>query len=270
MMKDFSNLIDKISFSNALKKNTLHKVYETINDPQKELLSKTLKVYLLAAISWSISLFSSINWFVFPIISSLIVIYILLFYFKSPNFFKSAAYNSVTYLFTQNALIFYVSSLEISNSNLLNRAISMIYIIVGYSLSLNIVKIKLIENIQETYLSENKQMVKKSIIKMVKIFSSVLVIFIAILIAAMQFYRFNKWWLHDNNYNFLSGLNGSVVGNILSVVSVFIGISVLCLITLLPTLLLNSKIVVDGFVLKKYSEEFRKEYEFTKKEWYSD
>lgn len=269
-MKDIFKLIANISFSNALEKNTLHKVYETINDPKKEVFSKKFKVTLLAISSWGISLFSNINWFIFPILSSLIIIYGLVFYFRSPHYLKKAAYNSITYLFSQNALIFYISSLEVSNNVLLNRIISMLYIILSYSLSVYIVKIKLIDNAQETYLSENNHIVRRSIIKIVKIFSSLLVIFITVLIAAMQIYRFNKWWINNNDYNFLSGLNGSLLGNVLSVASVFIGIFILSMVTLLPTLLLNSQVVVRGLVLKKYSEEFRNEYEFERKEWYGE
>lgn len=56
----------------------------------------------------------------------------------------------------------------------------------------------------------------------------------------------------------------------LSAIFVFIGLSVLFLVTLLPTLLLNTSAVVDGYVYKKYSEAFRKEYEFTEKEWYGE
>ncbi|MGM0219305.1 hypothetical protein [Enterococcus sp. AZ126] len=269
-MKNISKLIDTISFSNALEKNALHKVYETINDSKKELFPKTLKVLILASISWSISLFSGINWFIFPILSLLIIIYGIVLYFKSPLYFKKAAYNSVIYLFTQNMFIFYICSLEISSSVLLNRSLSIIYIILSYSLSLYIVKIKLIDSIQDKYLSKNEKLSKKRIIKIVRVFSATLVSFIAILIIVIQFYRFNKWWINNNDFNFLSGLNGSVIGNILSVISVFIGIFLLSTITLLPTLLLNSEILADGLILQRYSEDFRKKYEFEKKEWYNE
>lgn len=269
-MNDISKLIGTIPFSNALEKITFQKVYETINDPQKELFPKTLKVFVLACISWGVSLFSSINWFIFPILSLLIIIYGMVFYFKSPLYFKKAAYNSVIYLFTQNMFIFYICSLEISNSVLLNRTLAIIYIILSYSLSLYIVKIKLIDNIQDKYLSKNEKLSKKRIIKIVRVFSATLVSFITISIVVMQFYRFNKWWINNNDFNFLSGLNGSVIGNILSVISVFIGIFILSTITLLPTLLLNSETLSDGLILQRYSEEFRKEYKFEKREWYNE
>ncbi|MGM0124829.1 hypothetical protein IGI37_002223 [Enterococcus sp. AZ194] len=269
-MKDISKLIDCIDFSNALEKNTLHKVYETIHDPKEDLLPRTLKVFILASISWIVSLLSSINWFIFPILSLLIVIYGLVFYFKCPSYLNKAAYNSVFYLFTQTMFIFFICSLEISTNVLMNRCLATIYIIVSYSLSLYIVKIKLIDTIQVKYLPKNKELSKKRLIKIVRIFSSTLATFIAISIMVMQFYRLNKWWINNNDFTFLSGLNNSVIGNILAIISVFMGISILSLITLLPTLLLRLEILADGLLLQKYSEDFRKEYEFEKKEWYGE
>lgn len=84
----------------------------------------------------------------------------------------------------------------------------------------------------------------------------------------MQVYRFNKWWLMDNDFDFLSGLNGSFLGDIVSIVAVLIGLSVLILVTLLPTLMINSEVIVEGLVLKHFSEEFREEYGFTREDWY--
>ncbi|MGM0214466.1 hypothetical protein [Enterococcus sp. AZ109] len=269
-MKDVSKLIEAISFPHALEKNTLHKVYETMNDPKNELFPKTLKVFVLAGVSWSISLFSSINWFISPVFSLSMVICGIVFYFRSPLYFKKAAYDSVIYLFAQNMFIFYICSLEISDSVLLNRTVAVIYIILSYSFSLYIVKIKLIDTIQEKYLLGREEKIKANIIKIVRAFSVVLVTFIAILITVMQFYRFNKWWINSNDYDFLSGLNGSIIGNIIVIISVFIGIFVLSTITLLPTLLLDSETLADGLILRRYSEDFRKEYEFEKEKWYSE
>lgn len=42
------------------------------------------------------------------------------------------------------------------------------------------------------------------------------------------------------------------------------------LVTLTPTVLLNSKVVVTGLLLRKYSEEVRFEYDFTEEEWYGE
>ncbi|WP_228465711.1 hypothetical protein [Listeria marthii] len=175
------------------------------------------------------------------------------------------------YLFTQTALVFYITSIEISDSTMINRIAACLYILFGYCLSLYITKIKLIENVQTKYLANDGKLgKKKGTIKAVKILSAVLVGFIVIVIAGMQFYRVNKWWIDGSNSDALSGLNGTLAGTILSAILMVIGVAILVIITLLPTLLLNAAAVVDGYIYKKYAEEFRKEYEFTEKEWYGE
>ena len=42
------------------------------------------------------------------------------------------------------------------------------------------------------------------------------------------------------------------------------------IVTLLPTLFFNAHVFVKAKLLSSYSEEFRKEYDFTKEEWYGD
>ncbi|MBC1814365.1 hypothetical protein HCA60_17925, partial [Listeria booriae] len=171
------------------------------------------------------------------------------------------------YLFTQTALIFYIASLEISGSNVINRIVALLYILLMYGLSFYVIQIKLIENVQTKYLADDgKQIKKKRTIKLVKVLSTVLVSFIIVVIAGMQFYRVNKWWIDGSNYEFLSSFNGTLIGTVLSAVFVFIGITALILITLLPTLLLDASVVVDGYIYKKYAEKYRVEYEYTEEE----
>ncbi|WP_088825592.1 MULTISPECIES: hypothetical protein [Listeria] len=269
-MKIFK-LVDQISFESALAKISLHQAYETLNGTGKELLPKTLKIYVFAAISWLICFFSSNNWFVFPIIATLVIVGIIVGYFRSNLYFKKAGYNVAVYLFVQTALVFYIASSEISGSLMLNRTVSLVYILVCYYLSLYVVKVKLIECVQVKYLFNDSKKIKMSrAIKAVKILSSTLIAFIVILIAIMQFFRFNKSWIEGANYDFLSGLNGTFMGTVVAGFSIAIGISVLFLISLLPTLLFNAAFVADGLILRKYSENFRKQYEFTENEWYGE
>ncbi|MBC2102849.1 hypothetical protein HCB11_11140 [Listeria marthii] len=270
-MNTLSKLLDSISFENTLEKNSLHHIYETLNGTGKEIFPRTLKIFVFASISWLICLFSGYNWYVFPILASIIIIGICIGYFRSSLYFKNAAYALSVYLFTQTALVFYITSIEISDSTMINRIAACLYILFGYCLSLYITKIKLIENVQTNYLANDGKLgKKKGTIKAVKILSAVLVGFIVIVIAGMQFYRVNKWWIDGSNSDALSGLNGTFAGTILSAILMVIGVAILVIITLLPTLLLNKAAVVDGYIYKKYAEEFRKEYEFTEKEWYGE
>lgn len=268
-MRTFSKLVEQVSFVDSLKSNSIHHVYETLNGTGKELLPMSLKIVIFAAISWLICIFSVNNWYVFPIVASVIVVVIIIGYFRSSLYFRKAAYTMAVYLFTQTALIFYIASLEISGSNVINRIVALLYILLMYGLSFYVIQIKLIENVQTKYLADDgKQIKKKRTIKLVKVLSTVLVSFIIVVIAGMQFYMVNKWWIDGSNYEFLSGFNGTLIGTVLSAVFVFIGIAALILITLLPTLLLDASVVVDGYIYKKYAEKYRVEYEFTEEEWY--
>lgn len=270
-MNTLSKLLDSISFESTLEKNSLHHIYETLNGTGKEIFPQTLKIFVFASISWLICLFSGYNWYVFPILASIIIIGICIGYFRSSLYFKNAAYTLSVYLFTQTALVFYITSIEISDSTMINRIAACLYILFGYCLSLYITKIKLIENVQTKYLANDGKLGKKKrTIKAIKILSAVLVSFIVIVIAGMQFYRVNKWWIDGSNSDALSGLNGTLAGTILSAILMVIGVAILVIITLIPTLLLNTAAVVDGYIYKKYAEEFRKEYEFTEKEWYGE
>ncbi|MBC1628254.1 hypothetical protein HB952_10335 [Listeria welshimeri] len=270
-MNSVSKLVDSISLKKSLENNSLHHIYETLNGTNKELFPRTLKIFVFASISWLICLFSAYNWYLFPILASVIIIAICIGYFRSSFYFKNAAYTFSVYLFTQTALIFYITSIEISDNVIINSTAACLYILFGYCLSFYIIKIKLIENVQTEYLADNEKLgKKKGTIKAVKMLSVVLMGFIVLIIAGMQFYRVNKWWIGESSSDALSGLNGTWVGMILSVLLIFIGIVILIIITLLPTLLLNASALVDGLIYKKYSEEFRKEYEFTEKEWYGE
>ncbi|MBC1520122.1 hypothetical protein HB912_00495 [Listeria aquatica] len=270
-MSLFSKIVNQISFEKALEKNSLNQICITLNGTGKELLSKTLKIFIFAVVSLLVCLFSSNNWFVFPIIAAIIILVTVIGYFRSSLYFKTAIYNIAIYLFVQTALIFYISSLEVTDSSFINRVIAIVYILIGYSLSFYVIKLKLLEKVQTRYLeTEEKQLRKRKSIKAIRILSIVLVSLSIIIIAGMQLYRINKWWFGGTDADFLAGLNGTFAGTIIASVFVCIALLVLFLITLLPTLLLNATTVVDGYIYKKYSEDFRTEYEYTEEEWYGE
>ncbi|MGM0219306.1 hypothetical protein [Enterococcus sp. AZ126] len=91
---------------------------------------------------------------------------------------------------------------------------------------------------------------------------------VAILILiGMQVYRLNKWWLNNaiaENPLAQNSLMDDLIG-------IFVGIPLLLLISLIPTyFLFNAKHYVQGKVISQYAEEFREQYNYTKKEWYSE
>jgi len=268
-MNSFWNLVKEIPLSNFLLKTPYQEVLENLDNHEKGILTKNSKLFLSSLFGWGISLFSTINWFVFPVSSSLIILANLILFLRSKNFFKEAAYSIALYVSCQTALIFYVASIKVSNTTSWNRIASTTYILISFLLVLFVVKTKLMENLQARYLPD-KKMTHFLSIKMVKRVSKFIVIFIALYLAALQFFRVNKWWLRNFNPDLLSGLNGTFLGNILSIISVIIGLVVLMLVTLIPTILLDIKVIVTGLLLRDYSEEVRNEYGFTEKEWYGE
>ncbi|WP_172209553.1 hypothetical protein [Pseudolactococcus hodotermopsidis] len=269
-MKEIYKLVSEISLSNVLKRNTFQKVFEILYGVGEKGISQNLKVYILALISWLVSLVSSVNWIIFPISSTIITFTLLTVYCKRPRFLNDVAYTLATFLLCQNTVIFYLASIKISENVILNRSVTLFYVLICYFLSFYIVKIKLLDSIQESYFADSKNIIKSNAIKNIKLLSSILVLFVILLISAMQLYRLNKWWIKSYNLEFLAGLNGTILGNIFSIISVFIAIIIVLLFTMIPTLFLNSDIIVNGLLLRKYSEEFRKEYDFTKEEWYGE
>lgn len=140
----------------------------------------------------------------------------------------------------------------------------------SYCISIYLVRIKILDSIQTLYFSGKNEKIKINTIKYVRLFSSIIVLFTVFVLAAMQFYRLNKWWLKGIDSEFLTGLNDTLLGNIISIGCILVALIVLLLITLIPTQFLKPELVATGILLKKYSEAFRKEYDFTKEEWYGE
>ncbi|EDO1150631.1 hypothetical protein FQS07_00155 [Listeria innocua] len=114
------------------------------------------------------------------------------------------------------------------------------------------------------YLELNELAVFDSTIKIPlwgKIVDKSLVYGIVIVIAGMQIYRMNKFWLLNDN----SWISTMLVplGQILLVAIVVF------LLVALPMRFFYPDFV-KSYLLQKYTEEFRKEHDFTKKQWYSE
>ncbi|MBC1283642.1 hypothetical protein HB768_11325 [Listeria welshimeri] len=94
-----------------------------------------------------------------------------------------------------------------------------------------------------------------------KIVDKSLIYGIVIVIAGMQIYRINKFWLLNDN----SWISTMLVpmGQILSVAIV------LFLLVAIPVRYFYPEFV-KSYLLQKYTESFRKEHDFTKKQWYSE
>ncbi|WP_226896579.1 hypothetical protein AADZ52_13745 [Listeria welshimeri] len=268
-MKTLSKLINAVSFENALEKNSMHRIYENLNGTGKEVIPKSLKVYILAAFSWSICLISGLKGAGFPITASIIILGIFIGFIRSKRYFKNAAYTIAVYLITQTAVLFFFSVwMPWENPDMI-RTYAILYILFGYGLSFYIIRIRLIENIQINYLIKDGKLIRKrKTIKILKIVAVILGLALVVAIWVTRFYTISSdWWNSSNNYDYSYD---SLVGTVLYVFSSFIAFANLALFTLFPTVLLKTSVVLDGFIYKKYSLDFQKEYEFTDKEWYGE
>lgn len=167
-MKKFAYLIKQISFSDVLKQNNYDKVYATLNKSETEVFPKTLKILIFSTVSFLISLYSAVNWLLFSVVSTITIFLTLLFYFRSPNFFKKASYKLVSYFFVQNTFIFYLSSLKITDNVSLNRILASVYILLSFVTAFYILRLKLLETIQTKYFPKNQALIKGNAMKFVK------------------------------------------------------------------------------------------------------
>ncbi|OJG99376.1 hypothetical protein RV18_GL001444 [Enterococcus termitis] len=83
---------------------------------------------------------------------------------------------------------------------------------------------------------------------------------IGLIIIAMQYYRINKFWIIGNS--------SWITKVLIPVGQLFLWLIILLLLIALPIRIFYPNFV-KNYILQLYSEEFRNEYGFTEKEWYS-
>ncbi|EQC0675406.1 hypothetical protein ACY2DU_000136 [Listeria innocua] len=270
--KDIQETIQKISFNQAsqiINKKTIEK---TMN--QKMLLLR----YIIFAIIISIetllaSTFSGwvVSSTVFAVIEWAVVLVTIIYFFKinlksfAENYL-SRFYSCCSIIFSIVSVIFSIGlwfifgafSAGIKDEYMTQIIIQTICAVVGVIL----VSFAIYKYLQ--YLEIKELAVFDSTIKIPlwgKIVDKSLVYGIVIVIAGMQVYRMNKFWLLKDN----SWISTMLVplGQILLVAIVVF------LLVALPVRFFYPDFV-KSYLLQKYTEEFRKEHDFTKKQWYSE
>lgn len=202
----------------------------------------------------------AINYYAIYLVGALIFLSILAVkYVTLKPIFKILNYNTVLFLVWQTAAIFFmIVFLRVKADTY--HLIPFLYIILSYGFSFLLVRARINTYVKEAFgeiHNSKKRVFSKTITK-------ILSVFLAVVIIAILFYRGNKWWLINMNTTVeASGfLQYAIWG---------IGLLVLLIgFTLLPTLLFSPSQYVKGRLIKKYAEEFRKEYGFTEKEWYGE
>ncbi|MDN3198889.1 hypothetical protein P0E48_10030, partial [Enterococcus faecalis] len=82
---------------------------------------------------------------------------------------------------------------------------------------------------------------------------------IIVIIGVMQFYRMNKFWIESNESN--------AINAIIALGQLIVGSLCFLILIILPIRMFYPNFI-SSMLLKKYSEEFRLDYGFSKKEWY--
>ncbi len=176
--------------------------------------------------------------------------------------FKVLDYNKLLFFIWQTAAIFFLIVFLVVRGDKYNL-IPLFYIIFSYTISFFIMKIQI-----NSYLEREYHVGKKATSRINHFFdmklTKGLVVFLSTIIAITMIYRVNKSWMR--NIKLTTGDPSILEYTIWSVVL----LGLLAGFTFLPNLLFSPADYVKGKLMKKYSEEFRQEYGFSKEEWYGE
>lgn len=224
--------------------------------------SYTNKIILSFLFSVFISL-PSINYYWGISLLSLIVLSIFLVKYLTLNKFqKIVNYNIYLYIILQTGVIFFLT-VFLYMKNDTKHVVPIFYIAISYLLSLFIVYFRVSGSLRTTYNLEQSSLRKLSTLIATKT-SKLLKLFVSLIILSAIVYRINKWWLlnADTTFNNVSTLEYIFWGAGL--------VTILLVLTLLPTLLIKPDKIIKYKLIETYAEDFRKRYDYSKKEWYGD
>lgn len=197
--------------------------------------------------------------------AELIIIGFMLYQFFKPypSFLRNWGYKNYCYSMAKTAYIsYFIVGLGMDDGNYI-----VTFFLVSFCVASFLILYKKVE--QNRTLEEMNSLFNKNY-KTSKLMSIVLKlsgVLVGLILIGMQIYRMNAWWINSGRGKD-SVLSNSLLDNL---IGIGIGIPMLLIITLVPTyFLFHATIYIRGEVIKKYSEEFRIEYEFTRKEWYGE
>lgn len=217
------------------------------------------KIIWCAIFSIFLSLPSTNYYVIFTIIAGIVLLLFVFRYLTILPLYKVLFYNVTLYLILQTGTIFFFTVFLYAKNDTYHL-LPFVYIFSSYLASFLLIRLKVINYAKKVYSISTKG----NFIKMEKILSSVLSLFLAAIIIFTVFYRLNKWWLNDLR------LSSDESGHFVNIFYGGILIIVLVGCTLLPTLAFNPKKYVQGKLIKKHSEYFREKYNLSNKDWYGD
>lgn len=198
------------------------------------------------------------------------VSYFMYFKIKSEKeYLKSMSYSISLYLMLQTTIMSIFLGIRENNHRLFETyyiLVAAVYIILTFLLSFKRCEYLILDCLSKKGVEIHLHRVTHIWNKMS--FKLTAGILLAIILGT-QFFRLNKWWLNHNS----NSVGKIVVTNqwlgLLLIIGILLILVVLIIsITMIPTLLFNSEEITDGLIVNSYSEEFRKEYDFSKDEWY--
>lgn len=238
---------------------------------KKEVFSVDQIIIFSVVCSVFLSLLSTIKLDIFSMVSIVFLATLALIYFRGSPYQKGSIYNIILCAIWQIGLTFWLT-LFLSSSdtaykdNFFNKYslfISIFYISISLLFSTLRIRYELSKFIDEKiYHIESKYR-----LKMINgVFIKLSVFTVVAIVIWLNFYRLNKWWLKEVLYSHQLIQNSSII----SILFIIVWILVLTGLTLLPTLIFSPKKFIQGYFIQKYPEAFRKEYDFTKEEWYGE
>lgn len=141
--------------------------------------------------------------------------------------------------------------------------ISFIYIVLSLAIVYWRAKRLIITYAYDQKLSKTKKINSK----VDKTFGYILAGSLTAILVGMQIYRITKfYWINGNikNYSFQT----DNIGLIILILTIYLILALIF--ALLPMVLFDEKLIIFGTIVKKNSEQFRKEYDFTPIEWYGE
>ena len=245
-----------------------------IKSSDEKPFSKGIKlfcIYLFCLFSSLLPMKNSIGVTIFLIFLNTVSFFV---YFKikfEKEYLKNASYSLSIYLMSQITIMSIFLGIRENSHKLFGSyytLFALLYILLTFLLSF-----KRCEYIILDYLSKKGVAIDLRRVTHMwnKISFKLTVGILLAIILGMQFFRLNKWWLnHNSNSVGKIVVTNQWLGLLLLIGIILIIMVLLVSITMIPTLLFNVSDITDGMLLNKYSEEFRKEYDFTKEEWYGE
>lgn len=269
--KNIKKNIQTIDFEQAKQIVVLRDVSDNINKkllfPKYSIFAVTIILQILMAVSLSGWLLSKPF---FAIMEWLSVLLTIIIFFKIN--FKSLSENYLSRFYSNCSIIFSVCSLVFSvglwillltfSGNISMDYLSQILVQMFLSImSIFFLELSIYKYIQYRILQEISTFrVDIKIPIFGKLIDKSMIYGIGLVIIAMQYYRINKFWIIGNS--------SWITKVLIPAGQLFLWLIVLLLLIVLPIRIFYPNFV-KNYILQLYSEEFRNECGFTKKEWYS-